>query len=259
MDNTQYKFGRSTSNAKKLDLTKPFNNLRFERYPLQIKAPYYIELASLEDFGRLVCAFERTSMLTFSFKFNGDDIFAVQMDFLDNKPVIYYVRCNKMGDYLAYRNSNGYEEVLVVDSIQNPTFVYSPIITIIKAPSILSKSSSPPKSPKYVPIGVKDLSSLARMASFKMIYDEPPLPLFIFKNTKSPDKCIIGTPLSLNESDNLSYFYYVKNNEPNYCFLKYSAQRSEAPVISKNIDEHGYIYLKLIKLVGLHPLVKIYD
>jgi hypothetical protein len=198
-------------------------------------------------------------MLTFAFKFNGNDIFAVQLDYIENKPVIYYVKTDKMGDFLAYRNSNGFEEVLVVDSIQNPTFVYSPIITILTAPPVLCKSSSPPKNSKYVPIGLKDLSSLARMASFKMIYDEPPLPLFTFKNKKSPDKCIIGTPLSLNETNNLSYFYYVEINEPNHCFLKYSAQRSEIPAISKNIDEHGYIYLKLINLVGSHPLVKFYD
>jgi hypothetical protein len=35
--------------------------------------------------------------------------------------------------------------------------------------------------------------------------------------------------------------------------------KSEKPVFSARIDEHGYVYLKVVRLQADHPLVKTYD
>jgi len=40
-------------------------------------------------------------------------------------------------------------------------------------------------------------------------------------------------------------------------FIRYSSLKSEDPTFTNNIGEHGYIYIKLIKLLGSHPLVKV--
>jgi hypothetical protein len=64
--------------------------------------------------------------------------------------------------------------------------------------------------------------------------------------------------MSLSESDTISYFYYViLDEEPKDPFLRYSSQRIEQPSFSGRLDEHGYIYLKLIRLANTHPLVGI--
>ena len=228
---------------------------------LQLKAPSYVELSSIKDFGRLVCALERTPLPAFSLTLDNEHIFAVQADFVNGRPVIYFAKSPdpKKGQYLAYRISNGIEEVLIIDSVTNPTFVYAPLINVDKFPTSLSKKGRAPKRSEYVVIKLKDLASLAKVAAYKTIYDEPPLPLFLYKEGSS-DKFVIGAAMSLTENDTIAYFYYVSvDEEPKDPFLRYSSQKVEPPLFSARLDEHGYIYLKVVKLASPHPLVKTYD
>ena len=89
------------------------------------------------------------------------------------------------------------------------------------------------------------------------MFDEPPLPLFMFR--ESEGKLVLGSPMSTNDNDSISYFYYVVlDEEPKEPFLRYSSLKNEHPVFSSRLDEHGYIYLKVVKLQGDHPLVKTY-
>ena len=235
---------------------------------MRLKYPCYVELSDMKDFGRLVCALERAPLPAFSLRMNNEYIFAVQTDFIDGRPVIYFVNSpqDRDGQYLAYRIIGGIEEVMVVDSIVNPSFVYSPIINIDKFPSALTKISRVQKKSGYLAIRLKDLSSLAKVAAYKTIYDEPPLPLFLFKDYNGTDRrvndsnsrLIVGATMSLNESETKSYFYYViLNEEPKDHFLRYSSQKIEQPSFCGRLDEHGYIYLKLIRLAHTHPLVGI--
>ncbi len=150
---------------------------------MQPKSTFFIEVSTIQDFGRLVCAFERTSLLTFSFRLDKEDLLATQIDFLNNVPVIYYVKHSSRGQYLAYRNSNGIEEVSIVENIQNPSVVYSPIISVDKFPSIFWRRPKGTKNSKYAPIKLSNFQSLVKIASYKMIYDESPLPLFVFRST----------------------------------------------------------------------------
>lgn len=224
---------------------------------MQSRAPYYLEISTINDFGRLVCAFERTPLLTFSFEKGQDHVLATQIDFLNNIPVIYYVRFPKEGQFLAYRHSGGIEEVAIVNSVSNPVYVYSPVISIEKFPKAFSRNAKIAKNVGYVPIKLKDLTSLAKIASYKMIYDEAPLPLFVYKLQTNH---VIGTAVSLGESDNISYFYYItRTDEPLNSFVKYSSQKNEPTCFSNNIEAHGYIYIKLVKLAAPNPLVKTYE
>jgi hypothetical protein len=226
---------------------------------LPLKAPCYIALAGLKDFGRLVCALERTPLPAFSLQFNKRDVLAVQTDIINGRPVIYYAEDSaKDGQYLAYRVTSGIEEVLLAGSVDNPTFVYSPILKVDKFPRALARSARVEKKSGYTVIKLKDLSSLAKVAAYKTIYDEPPLPLFLFKERGG--KVNLGATMSANDNETISYFYYVMlSEEPREPFLRYSSQRSEQPVFSSRLDEHGYIYLKVIRLAADHPLVKTYD
>ena len=224
---------------------------------MQLKSPFFIEVSTIQDFGRLVCAFERTPLLSFSFKSGKVDLLATQIDFLNNVPVIYYVKFTCHGQYLAYRNSNGLEDVSIVENIQNPSVMYSPIISVEKFPPIFWRRPKGAKNSNYEPIKLSNFQSLVKIASYKMIYEESPLPLFVFKSTKKQNYAV-GTALNMAESDGISYFYYATIHEsPFHSFIKYSSLRPEDPTFTNNIEEHGYIYIKLIKLFGSHPLVKV--
>jgi hypothetical protein len=216
-----------------------------------------VELLNLNNFGRLVCALERTPVPAFSLVLNQQFVFAVQTDIIDGRPVIYFVKSEEMnyGQYLAYRITGVTEEVSVVDSVMNPSFIYTPIINVDKFPATLTRRARLNKKSGYISIKLRDLSSLAKVAAYKTIYDEPPLPLLIFREKTH---FVVGSAISLIESDTISYFYYVVlDEEPTNSFLRYSSQKVEQPSFSNRIDEHGYVYLKLIRLASGHPLVKI--
>jgi hypothetical protein len=224
-----------------------------------MKAPCYIALASLKDFARLVCALERTPLPAFSLQLNRHEVLAVQTDIINGRPVIYYAQQDsKDGQYLAYRVSNGIEEVLLANSVDNPTYVYSPILKVEKFPRSLTRSARINKASGYTVIMLKDLPSLAKVAAYKTIYDEPPLPLFLYKEREG--RIVLGTAMSTNDNETVSYFYYVTmEEEPKEPFLRYSSQRADQPTFLTRLDEHGYIYLKVIRLAEDHPLVKTYD
>jgi hypothetical protein len=225
---------------------------------LPLKAPCYIPLAGLKDFARLVCALERIPMPAFSLNFNKEDVLAAQADIINGRAVIYYTKADHpAGQYLAYRVTNGVEEVLLSDSVSNPTFVYSPVLNVDKFPPTLTRNAKVDKKSGYTVIKLKDVSSLAKVAAYKTMFDEPPLPLFMFRERGGT--LVLGSPMSTNENDSISYFYYVVlDEEPKEPFLRYSSMKNEVPVFSSRLDEHGYIYLKVVKLQGDHPLVKTY-
>jgi hypothetical protein len=223
---------------------------------LKLKTPHYVELESVQDLARLVCAFERAPLPVFLMKFHGDNVLAAQADLLMGRPVIYYAKFKGHGEFLAYRNTGGVEDITAVEAITNPTFAYAPIIQVDRLPDSMIKNAKADKNSRYISIRLKDVASLAKVSSFKMFYDEAPLPLFLFKDKKP----ILGTFLSMNDGDNVSYFYYVvMNSVPAQTFMKYSSQRVEKPEFTNKTDEHGYVYMKVIRLRKNHPLVMLHD
>ena len=102
---------------------------------------------------------------------------------------------------------------------------------------------------KYQPIELEDLSSLAKL-SFG--YEEAPFPLFAFKQK---NKWFLGVFLNFNE-DGPSYFCHVSlDEEPLKPFLKYTTSKNSEPEFVTHTGEHGYSYIKIIKLKDSHPLV----
>lgn len=227
---------------------------------LRIKSPWYVELSGLKDFGRLVCALERVPLPSFALSLNGAPALAVQVDFVNGRPVIFFVKNDfeRVGEYLAYRIVGEVEEVTLVDYVSNPTFVYSPIVRIDKSPKSFSRSSKVTSTFEYIAIRLMNLASLAKVCAYKTIYEEPPLPLLVFEQDfENQIRYVVGAPMSVSESDTFSYFYYVVlDKSPESFFLRYSSQKSEATSFYNRIDEHGYIYLKLIRLAKPHPLVR---
>ena len=83
-------------------------------------------------------------------------------------------------------------------------------------------------------------------------FDEIPFPLFLFPHGQ---KWLIGVFMNFNE-EGTSYFCHVTlDSDPKKPFLKFSTNNGIDPLFVDSPSEHGYSYIKIIKLKETHPLV----
>jgi hypothetical protein len=212
----------------------------------------FVEVAGLFDLGRLSCALERAPFPVFASPAGKRQRLAIQTDLFMGMPIFYFVEVDKSTEFLAYKSGGGSEEVQIVDSAQNPTFIYAPIIHVLKMPKILEERRS--VGEKYLAAEVQDLTSLVKIASYKMLYEEPPLPLYAFK---IGSQWILGCFARLDDYEEASLFFYTRmKSEPETGFVRYSPTRITETAFSNRTDEHGFIYVKIIKLKQKHPLVE---
>jgi len=217
-----------------------------------IKLPFYIEVFDLAEFARLVCALERIPRTAFSFNLEGKNIISVQMDVLKERPVNYYAVTEKNGHYLTYALKGEKEQYDVVNSISNPIYLYSPIVKVKSLPSTLKPETSNDPEIAYEPLELEDLTSLIKLSYG---FEESPFPLIAFRDGT---KWYVGVFMNFNETDETSYFCHVKLDfEPTKPFVKYSSKDGLEPSFVNSINDHGYSYLKVIKLKDKHPLVKL--
>ena len=216
-----------------------------------VKLPHYVQVTNRIEFSRLVCALERVPRTSFSFEHEGQYVISVQMDLLKERPVIYYTPEEKRGHYISYGFKAGKEDSDIVNTITNSTYLYSPIVRVKTLPPSLKQETNQDLECVYDPLELEDLASLVKL-SYGF---ESPFPLFAFS---SGSKWLLGVFMNFNESDEVSYFCHVtQNNEPTKPFLKYSSNDGMEPSFANSVSEHGYSYLKVIKLKDKHPLVKL--
>ena len=131
---------------------------------------------------------------------------SVQNDLFMGVPIFYYFESEKGGEFLAYKNVGETEEVQLVESASVPSYIYSPIIHVLKLPRILEHKKE--FHQKFLAAEVADLPSLVKLATYKMLYEEPPLPLYCFKNGTS---WIIGSFARLDDYEEASLFFYTQD------------------------------------------------
>jgi len=212
---------------------------------------------------------ERIPIPIYEYNYQNTDIFAAQLDTLNGHSITYYIDNMKSGEnqYLSYKINNNSEEAVMVNSIKDTSALYSPIIKLSVPPQQFLKPAKIGATTKYTGIGLRDLFSLSKLVAFHTIYEESTLPLFLFPKTESSDldlldkkfnmKYVLGSHLNLTDSSDTDFFYYIiLEQEIEKYFMKFSMQKSTPPSFSNHIDEHGFIYLKIIKLHDIHPLVK---
>jgi len=217
-----------------------------------VKLPHYVQVANRIEFARLVCALERVPRTSFSFEHEGQYVISVQMDLLKERPIIYYTPAEKSGHYLSYGFKAGNEDSSIVNTITNSTYLYSPIVRVKSLPPSLKQETQRDLESVYDPLELEDLASLVNLSYG---FEESPFPLFAFSDG---NKWLLGVFMNFNESDKVSYFCHVTLNiEPTKPFLKYSSKDGAEPSFASSVSEHGYSYLKVIKLKGKHPLVKL--
>lgn len=235
-----------------------------------LKSPIYIKLKSLKDFARLVCSLERIPAPVYEYKSHGRDILAVPSDSLNGRSIIYYIDnlSSDENQYLLYKITNNMEEAYLVETAKDTSALYSPIIKVSTPPPSFLKTSKVSTTNRYTCVGLRDLRSLSKLVAFRTIYEESTIPLFLSSNQSVEESSIapsednatyiLGTPMSMFDSVETNYFYYVTMSKTiDKCFLKFSIHKSNDPSFSNHIDEHGFIYLKIIQLDGVHPLLKV--
>jgi len=215
--------------------------------PVTDKLPRYVQVNSTLEFSRLVCALERAPRVSFLHDYNGTKILSVQMDILKEKPIVYYTPLENHGHYLCYGLKGGKEESDIVDSTSDASKLYSPIIKIKSLPKTLKPGNG--TLDRYQPIELEDVSSLAKLT---WGFDEVPFPLFLFPHN---DKWLLGVFMNFNDEGTSYYCHVVLNDDPDKPFLKFSSTNATEPTFVENPSEHGFSYIKIIKLRDTHPLV----
>ncbi len=211
------------------------------------KQPTYIQVDSPLEFSRLVCALERAPRVSFHHEYEGKKVLSVQMDLLKEKPIIYYTTIDDKGHYLCYEFKSGKEQSSIVNSASDAARLYSPIVKIKSLPDNLKAGNG--SEEKYHTIELEDLASLAKLSYG---FEDTPFPLFTFPHN---GKCLMGVFMNFNE-EGASYFcHVVLDKNPEKPFLKYSTNNGIDPSFVENPKEHGYSYIKIIKLKEPHPLV----
>lgn len=209
--------------------------------------PCYIEVESPLEFSRLVCALEQAPRISFLHEHEGRKVISVQMDIFNERPVVYYSNIEKIGRYLAYGIRSGREESSVVDSITDTAHLYSPIVRVRTLPEKLKPGGS--ANGKYMGVELEDLDSLAKM-SYGV--ENVIFPLFAFPSGK---KWILGIFMNFNDEDNAYFCYVILDEDPKMPFLRHSTQNGTEPSFVSHPSDHGYSYIKIIRLKGEHPLV----
>jgi len=220
--------------------------------PRRIVGACFVELESLTDLARLSCAFERAPFPIFMSREGSKFRLAVQTDLFMGIPIFYHIEVEKGGEFLAYRSYGENEDAQLVEAALNPSYIYAPIVHVLKLPRVLERRQG--FKVRFLAAEVSDLGNLMKIASYKMLYEEPPLPLYTFKNGTG---WITGCFARLDDFEEASLFFYARlAKEPTSGFVRYSASRLADTDFSKRIDEHGSIYVKVVKLKEKHPLVE---
>ena len=211
------------------------------------KLPRYIQVNSTLEFSRLVCALERAPRISFLHDHQGQKILSVQMDVLKEKPIVYYTPLENNGDYLCYGLKSGKEESDIVDSTSDNSKMYSPIVRIKSLPKTLRPGNG--TLDRYQPIELEDMSSLAKLT---WGFEETPFPLVLFPHL---EKWLLGVFMNFTEEGTSYFCHVVLDSDPKKPFVKFSSTNNSEPSFVDNPSEHGYSYMKIIKLRDTHPLV----
>ena len=104
-------------------------------------------------------------------------------------------------------------------------------------------------------IKLNDIGNTNRVTTehlWNLGFDDVPFPLFLFPYK---DKWLLGVFMNFNDEGTSYFCHIVLNDDPANPFIKFSTTNGIEPTFVQNPSEHGYSYIKIIKLKDTHPLV----
>jgi len=225
-----------------------------------VKPPVALKVKSLENFARLTLALTDSPPIVWFFKHKGKKYlatFSVYLSWKGDIPLLTYVSLKgKPGPFLAYKSDGAKEEYEFTDNIENPRYVYAPIIVLkeiydfLKAPV----EGKFPEPSKPVKMEVDGLNSLLRLLYLISIREGSLFPLWYFK---SNGRRILGVCVPFEhyyEANALPVFFYVRlRRKPPAPFIRYSTSimKGENIDFSPNTSDTKYFYAKIIEVEGM--------
>jgi hypothetical protein len=211
----------------------------------------YVGLDSLLDLGRLSCALERAPFPLFAFREGKATRIAAQADLFMGTPIFYYFDNGTVDEFLAYRITAEGEEVQFVSSASNASYLYAPVIRVQRMPKPLEEKNG--FTDKFISVEVENVPSLVKVGAYKTLFEEPPLPLFAYRDGPG---WVLGTFARIDDYEEASIFFFCRLKGEPSGFLRYNYDRITETTYVKRTDEPGYHYIKVVKLTGPHPLVE---
>jgi hypothetical protein len=206
-----------------------------------------VEVSSINDIARLAGALERVPKPILALKYEGGYKFMVHGDQVLDFSIFFYTVSNDKSQYLAYELDSKGERVELVEGIGEHGRVYLPIISISKVPKFFDGGKGERLSSLMEPIEVEDLPSLVKLSMYKLYYDEVAVPLFV---SEEGDGWYIGSVVQIGEADGSAFYFYTRlgPKAPSGNFLRVDPSKIKELDFKAGIGEHGYYYIKLIKL-----------
>lgn len=202
-----------------------------------------VEVFDLLELARFAAALERLPRTILSFREGGSYIMAVLMEELEEAWAFLTARSNRTGQFLMYEAGTLGERIEFVNKIRDYSASYIPVIGLAERPEFLKckKGLIPPLKP----VKVDDLTSLVKLAIYKLHYDELPVSLYL---SKEDDGLHLGAMAKITERNRNIYYFHTKVEEAEGGFLKVSTADVREVKFSKGVGEHGFLYIKVIKL-----------
>ncbi|MDG6928929.1 MAG: hypothetical protein JRN39_03600 [Nitrososphaerota archaeon] len=210
--------------------------------------PVFRGLSSLNDLGRLACAFERVPRPIFGIETKGGHLLAVHTEQLAESPVFFYAKSDKIGHFLKYRIDGEVEEVSFCDEASDARYLYSPILHIRSLPENFKAAMGEAESVSSLAqkMELTDVTGLLKLSPYRMLVDEAPAPLYV---SKVDGMSYIGIFVHIGENDGSDLYFYVKlDSEPTKNFIRYNPQKPVDWSYTNRTGEHASYYAKVVRL-----------
>ena len=223
-----------------LPLTDDFNTVSINNIAIcEQGSLLHCALASLRDFGRLVCALELLC-LHFHFSLTGTRCLqSRRTSSTEDHWSIIHKRTQRMVSTGLQSKQRHWRSVACQLGWQS----YICLLTYSqggKVPPLAYKICEDWQRIRLHRHKAEGSSKPCQGGSYKTIYDEPPLPLFLFKERGG--KVVLGTAMSANDNETISYFYYVNAEEEPRALLRYSSPKGRSANV---LDKAGWTRIRL--------------
>ncbi len=209
-----------------------------------------VEVESLLDLGRFAAALERLPRTILSIRKGEGYKMAIFVEELDDTLIFLEGRSERSSQFLMYEATSVEDRIEFVEKVREYAASYIPVIQLAEEPEFLKgkKGFVPPLRP----VKVESLTDLVKLALYKLHYDESPVPLYL---SEEEDGHHLGAIVKVVEGEGPSYYFHAEVEGTEGGFLKVNTADVRDVKFSKGVGEHGYLYIKVIKLKGKLGLV----
>ncbi len=219
----------------------------------------YVKLASLSDLCRLACGFDYSTEMLILSKFKGENRLMLPGERIENNLILYYVNVKDNVNIVKYmpQSETHEEEVSFANEIEPSEItgqhgvyyihvLHVDLSRIDECKTIEEKKINLLKTGGIIDIIKGSIRDIEKNEKVGHVYS------FQYKGNT-----IVGAFNILEEfcDDKDNFYYAVEKKGTKNAFIRYDYKTDNAEFTDK-LDEHTYIYIKLINLAEPFPFFK---